>query len=62
MKLQCPATCCLSLLTILILRGVYANDTDKPSSSSASPKKKKSLLDYNDADMERIYDEWEVGE
>ncbi|GAU93977.1 hypothetical protein RvY_05827 [Ramazzottius varieornatus] len=60
MKLQCPAMCCLSLLTILIFRDVYANDTDKP--SSASPKKKKSLLDYNDADMERIYDEWEKDE
>ena len=42
---------------------VDAADPEKTQSSGSSdsaPKKKKSLSDYNDVDMERIYDEWEV--
>ncbi|OQV24435.1 putative LDLR chaperone boca [Hypsibius exemplaris] len=55
----------LPLLFIIQQGAVHVSATadEAQSSGSASPpKKKKALADYNDADMERIYDEWEKDE
>ena len=61
MKFRCSATYSIPILVILAqICETHADVKNKSFSSSASPKRKKSLLDYNDADMERIYDEWEV--
>lgn len=63
MKFRCSATYSIPILVILTqICETHADVKNKSFSSSALPKKKKSLLDYNDADMERIYDEWEKDE
>ena len=45
---------CLALLLCAQLLVVIAND------GANKPKKKKDIRDYNDADMARLLEEWEV--
>lgn len=47
-------------LFILILVTVFAIAQAKDEAKTKQPAKKKDLLDYSEAEIEKIYDEWEV--
>ena len=54
---------CASDLLLLLPPGVRADEgtADKPSEAAPPPpKKKKDIRDYNDADMARLLEQWEV--
>ena len=61
-KMSCTIT--FSLRVLLIFSVFLALSTctkDKKTDTNEKDKwKKKNIRDYNDADMERLYDEWEV--
>lgn len=49
---------CASDLLLLPPLGTYAADT--PGEATPPPRKKKDIRDYNDADMARLLEQWEV--
>ncbi|XP_071943535.1 LDLR chaperone boca-like [Antedon mediterranea] len=51
------------LLAICLIAGIFAAEENPNNDKESKPaKKKKDIRDFNDADIERLFDEWEEGE
>jgi hypothetical protein len=52
----------LWLVIALLMPIAYLSTADEKIASAKKPKKKKDIRDYTDADLEKLYDEWEKDE
>jgi len=48
------------LIVLFAFSLVFANNTPKSKDNANEKWKKKDIRDYTDADVERLYDQWEV--